>query len=241
MKTKECLQVLDNIFMEIFNVKCLLNMDEVLSEFAFDVRLPHKVIDAVDSKETWASSANSNQYISQTNMVKYDEYKGWMREKEEISSLDDILELWNKINYTTTERVYDSENVSKSDTIYNSENVYRSQDCRKCKNVVYTDGCANSEYILACQRSSELNYCIKVDDSFNCSNSYSVVCSAKISNSFFIQDSNSLHECMFCSHISNRRYCIANMQFEKDEYMAIKEQVIKWLIGQFKNGGEQNI
>lgn len=235
MKTKECMQVLDDIFVEIFNVKCNLDLDQILSEFAFDVRLPHKVIDAVDSKETWASSANSNKYISQTNMEKYDEYKGWMREKEEISSLDDILNLWNVINYTTTERVYDSENVSKSDTIYNSENVYRSQDCRKCKNVVYTDGCANSEYILACQRSAELNYCIKVDDSFNCSNSYSVVCSAKISNSFFIQDCNSLHECMFCSHIANRRYCIANMQFEKDEYMEIKDQVIKWLIEQFKN------
>lgn len=235
MKDKECMQVLDDIFMEIFSKKCTLNLDQVLSEFAFDVRLPHKVIDAVDSKDTWASSINSNKYISQTNMEKYDEYKGWMREKEEISSLDDILNLWNVINYTTTERVYDSDNVSKSDTIYGCENMYRSQDCRRCKNVVFSDGCANSEYILACQRSANLNYCIKVDDSSDCSNCYSVVCAGKISNSFFIQDANSLHECMFCSHISNRRYCIANMQFEKDEYMEIKEQVIKWLIEQFKN------
>ncbi len=233
MKDKQCETVIDEIFMEIFNEKCLLTLDEALSEFAFDVKLPYKVIDAVDGKETWATSINSNKYISQDNMEKYDNYKGWMRPKKEIESLDEVLKLWEKVNYTTTERNYDSINVSKSDTIYNCENVYRSEDCTRCKNTIFSDSCSDSEYILACQRSTNLNYCIKVDDSNSCSNSYSVVCSAKISNSFFIQDANSLYECMFCSHISNRRYCIANMQFEKDEYMQIKKEVIKWLISQF--------
>ena len=235
MNDKQCKQVLDEIFMGIFEQKCLLNLNDVLSEFAFDIKLPNKVIDAVDGKETWASSINSNKYISQENMMKYDNYRGWMRPKKEISSLDEILILWNKINYTTTERNYDSINISKSDTIYRSENIYRSQDCRECKNAIFIDGCANSEYILACQRSSNLSYCIRVDDSSNCSNSYSVICSSKISNSFFIQDANSLYECMFCSHISNRRYCIANMQFDKDEYMNIKFEVLKWIVSQFVN------
>ena len=235
MNDKQCKQVLDEIFMGVFEQKCLLNLNDVLSEFAFDIKLPNKVIDAVDGKETWASSINSNKYISQENMMKYDNYRGWMRPKKEISSLDEILTLWNKINYTTTERNYDSINISKSDTIYRSENIYRSQDCRECKNAIFIDGCANSEYILACQRSSNLSYCIRVDDSSNCSNSYSVICSSKISNSFFVQDANSLYECMFCSHISNRRYCIANMQFDKDEYMNIKFEVVKWIVSQFVN------
>lgn len=233
MNEKQCKSVVDEIFMEIFNQKCPLNIEEVLSEFAFDIKLPNKVIDAVTGVETWASSVNSNKYITQENMEKYDDYKGWMRPKKEITSLDEIIKLWNKINYTTTERNYDSINVSKSDTIYSCENVYRSQDCRKSKNVIFTDGCGDSEYIIACQRSSNCSYCIRVDDSNSCSNSYNVICSAKISNSFFIQDANSLHECMFCSHISNRRYCIANMQFDKEEYFDIKEQVIKWIVSQF--------
>lgn len=233
MNDKQSKQILDEIFMEVFEQKCPLNLEQVLSEFAFDIRLPNKVIDAVDGSETWATSINSNKYITQTNMTKYDNYKGWMRPKKEISSIDEILELWNNVNYTTTERIYDSINVSKSDTIYRSENVYRSQDIRDCKNAIYTDGCGDSQYVLACQRSSNLNYCIKVDDSGNCSNSYSVICSSKISNSFFIQDANSLHECMFCSHIANRRFCIANMQFDREEYMAIKKEVIKWIISEF--------
>jgi len=221
--------------MEIFEQKCPLGIDELLAECAFDIRLPNKVIDAVTGNETWASSINSNKYITQTNMQKYDEYKGWIRPKKEINSLDEILKLWDKINYTTTERIYDSINVSKSDTIYNCENIYRSQDCRHCKNTIFSDGCANSEYIIACQRSANCNYSMRVDDSSNCANSYNVICSSKISNSFFIQDANSLHECMFCSHISNRRYCIANMQFNREEYINIKNEVIKWMILQLKN------
>ena len=108
MNDKQCKQVLDEIFMNIFEQKCLLSIDEVLSEFAFDIKLPNKVIDAVDGKETWASSINSNKYIRQDNMVKYDNYKGWIRPKKEIESLDEILKLWDKINYTTTERNYES-------------------------------------------------------------------------------------------------------------------------------------
>ena len=235
MNNKECKNVIDEFFMEIFKQKCPIDIDDLLAECAFDIRLPNKVIDAVTGDETWASSINSNKYISQTNMEKYDEYKGWMRPKKEISSLDDIIKLWDKVNYTTTERVYDSINVSKSDTIYNCENIYRSQDCRSCKNTIFSDGCGDSEYIIACQRSSNCNYSMRVDDSNSCSNSYNVICSSKISNSFFIQDANSLHECMFCSHIANRRYCIANMQFEKEEYMEIKAEVEKWIINQFRD------
>ncbi len=234
MNDKQCKYIIDEIFKEIFNINCNLTIEDLLNEFAFDIRLPNKVIDAVTGKDTWASSVNSNKYISQDNMKKYDEYKGWMRSKKDIKSLDDIFKYWDTINYTTTERVYDSNNVSKSDTIYNSENIYRSQDLRKCKNAIFSDGCADSEYIIACQRSSNCNYSIRVDDSNSCSNSYNVICSSKISNSLFIQDCNSLYECMFCSHIANRRFCIANMQFEKEEYMIIKEQVIKWIIMQFE-------
>ena len=80
-------------------------------------------------------------------MEKYDTYKGWMRPKKEMSSIDEILNLWNKINYTTTERNYDSINVSKSDTIYSCENVYRSQDCRECKNTIFSGYLENNIHI----------------------------------------------------------------------------------------------
>ena len=230
MTDKEALEKANKIFMNIFGQKNPYTLDELLSKFAFDIKLPQKVIDSLTSKETWAESINPSKFITQDNMEAYDKKYGWMQKKKEVNSLEDILKLWKKINLTTTERIYDSENVHKSDTIYRSENVYRSLDCRDCKNVLFSDGCGNSEFILGCQRTGGSNFCIRVDDSGSCIKSYNVICSAKISNSFFIQDSKDLDECMFCSHISNKKYAIANMQFEKDEYYEIKKQIVNWIL-----------
>ena len=138
MNDKQCMNVIDEIFVEIFGQKSPVDINGILEECAFDIKLPNKVLDAITGDETWASSVNSNKYISQTNMEKYDTYKGWMIPKKEIKSLDDIFTWWDKVNYTTTERIYDSTNISKSDTIYNCENIYRSQDCRKCRNAVFS-------------------------------------------------------------------------------------------------------
>lgn len=230
MKDKEALEKANKIFENIFDKDNPYTLDELLSKFAFDIKLPQKVLDSLTSKETWTESINPTKFITQENMELYDKQHGWLMKKREVNSLDDILKIWKKINYTTTERIYDSENVSKSDTIYKSENVYRSLDCRECKNILYCDGCANSEFLIGCQRTAGSNFCIRVDDSGSCINSYNVICSAQISNSFFIQDCKNLDECIFCSHISDRKYCISNMQFEKEEYFEIKKEIVKWIL-----------
>ena len=230
MKDKEALEKIDLIFKNIFDKANPYTIDEILSKFAFDIKLPQRVLDSMTSKETWAESVNPTKFITQDNMELYEKQHGWIMKKREVTSLDDILKIWKKINFTTTERVYDSENVSKSDTIYKCENVYRSLDCRECKNIIFTDGCGNSEYMIACQRTSGSNFCIRVDDSGDCLNCYNVICSAQISNSLFIQDCKNLDECMFCSHISDKKYYIANMPFEREEYYEIKKEIINWIL-----------
>lgn len=230
MTDKEALNKVNKIFNNIFEKNNPYSLKELLAKFAFDIKLPQKVIDSLTSKETWAESINPTKFITQKNMELYDEKHGWLLKKREVNSLDDILKVWKKINYTTTERIYDSNNVHKSDTIYRSENVYRSLDCRECKNIIYCDGCGTSEFLIACQRTGGSQFCIRVDDSGSCTNSYNVICSAKISNSFFIQDCKNLDECMFCSHISDKKYCIANMQFEKEEYFEIKKEIVNWIL-----------
>lgn len=229
MTNRETLEKMNKIFINIFGRENPYTLEEILSKFAFDIKLPQKVLDSMTNKETWAESINPNKFITQKNMELFDIQHGWLQKKKDIDSLEDVLKYWKKINYTTTERIYDSENVHKSDTIYRSENVYRSLDCRECKNTIYCDGCANSEFIMGCQRTSGSNFCIRVDDSGECINSYNVICSSKISNSFFIQDCKDLDECMFCSHISNKKYCISNMQCEKEEYFTIKKEIINWI------------
>jgi hypothetical protein len=229
MKDKVLNDVTEKVFVNVFGISNPFKIKEILEKFAFDVKIPQEVKDSTTGETTWAESINPTKFISQLNSWKKE---SWMQETKEVNSIDDIIECWQKINYTTTERNYNSENVFESDTIYNSENVIRSSNCNECKNIMFTDGCHHCEYIIACQRSGESSFCIRVDDSANCTNSYNVACSGKISNSFFIQDCNSLHECMFCAHISNKRFCIANMQFEEEEYYEIKKEVVNWIMNQ---------
>lgn len=230
MNESKSLEIVNKIFKSIFEVNNSYSMDLLLEKFAFDIKLPKQVNDSTTNEITWADSINSGKFITNKNMEKLDIEKGWMLPKREIKNLQELIDIWNTINLTTTERVYDSINVSKSDTIYRCENVYRCTDCRDSKNIIYCDSCGNSDYLLASQRSTTCNFCIRCDDSKDCSNSYNVICSNKVSNSFFIQDCSDLYECMFCSHISSKRFCIANMQFEEQEYYEIKKLIVNWIL-----------
>lgn len=230
MKEPETLKLINDIYKIVFNQENNNSIEEILQKYAFDIKLPKEVHDSLTNETTWADSINSSSFITLTNMEERDKNEGWMLPKQEINSLEDIINIWHKINYTTTERVFDSLNVSKSDTIYRCQNVYHSTDCFDCKNIIFCDSCNSCEYSIASQRSGTCSYCIKVDDSKDCSNSFNVIYSNKVSNSLFIQDCFNLYECMFCSHIANKRYCIANMQFTEEEYFTIKESIIKWIL-----------
>lgn len=230
MNDLTALEIINKIFRNIFDKESHQNLEGILEKYAFDVKLPKQVTDTTTNEITWADAISSGKFITLKNMEKKDITTGWMLPKQEVHNLQEIIDIWNTINLTTTERVYDSINVVKSDTIYRCENVYRSTDCTNCKNILFCDSCSDSEFIIASQRSTTSSFCIKVDDSKDCSNSYHVICSNKVSNSIFIQDCFNLHECIFCSHIANKRYCIANMQFEEDEYFVIKKAIIEWII-----------
>lgn len=230
MNNQEINNTINEIFKNIFNCPNNFTLNELYEKFAFDIKLPKEVRDSTTNEITYADSINSNHYITLSNMEKRDNEVGWMLERKNISSLEDIINIWNTINYTTTERVYDSMNVSESDTIYNCQYIHRSTDCNSSKYLIFCDSCGNSEFLLASQRSGTCSFCIRTDDSKDCSNSYNVICSNKISNSYFIQDCFNLYECMFCSHLANKKYCIANMQFDSEEYFAIKNEITKWIL-----------
>ena len=230
MNDKLALEIINKIFSSVFDKNNSFSLEELLEKYAFDIKLPKQVNDSVTNEITWADSINSGKFITNKNMEIKDNKDGWMLPKREINNLQELIDIWNSINLTTTERVYDSINVCKGDTIYRPENVYRCTDCSESKNIIYCDSCSNCNYTLASSRSSNCDFCIRTDDSKDCSNSYNVICSNKVKNSLFIQDCFDLYECMFCSHISTKKYCIANMQFEEEEYYEIKKTIIEWIL-----------
>jgi hypothetical protein len=230
MDARQAKQTLDKIIGQIFGYQNPLTLEQAISKFAFDIRLPQQVYDATTNEPTWAASVNPTRFITLANMKKRIEVDDWMLPTRKLDSLQDVIAAWAETNYTTTERQIESTNVFESDSIYNSENVYRSIDVTKSKNVLFSDGIHDSECIAAGQRSNTSNYSIRVEDSQNCSNSFNVIWSSKITNCMFVQDCFDLYECMFCSHIAGKKYCIANMQFEEEEYMKIKAEVVRWVL-----------
>lgn len=231
MLKPEALETTNKIFRAVFDRDNTFSLDELKQKFAFDLILPVEVKDSSTGETTYTAVPNAKKFMTDHNTYQHD----WTRPYRPLHSLGDILKAWDEINDMTTERVYHSENVHASDPIYDSLNIYGSTNCAKSKNLVFCDNDFESSFCLACCRSGNLSFCIRVDDSSFCSNSYSVICSNKITNSFFIQDANTLNECMFCAHIEQREYCIANMQFEKDEYFFLKRQIIDWLLDEGKN------
>jgi hypothetical protein len=105
-----------------------------------------------------------------------------------------------------------------------------SQDINVCKNVLFCDSVQTSEFIVAGQRSQTSSFCIRLEDSQECSNSFSLSWCKKTTNSFFLHDCNNVQDSMFCSHMSGKRFCIANMQFTEEEYNKLKPLVIQWAL-----------
>ena len=221
-------ELLDKIVGQIFGYKNPLSLDQFMQKYAFDIRLPNRVNDSTTGAETWAQSINPTKFITVSNAWAREDWS--MMPRRDIKTIEDILAAWEEINYTATERYLDSNNVAESDNVYESENVYRSQDIHASKNVLFSDGVWDSEFIAATQRSNSSTFCARLEDSKECSNSFGVSWSKKIVNGFFIHDCGDMYESMFCSHVTSKQYCIANMQFGEEEYMKLKKIVLNWVL-----------
>lgn len=231
MSSDEAKQLLDKIVESVFGYENPLSLDEARQKFAFDLRLPQQVQDSLTGEATWALSVNPTKFITSKNVEAKNKETDWMIPKRELNSIDDVIMAWAETNATTTERSIDSANIGQSDGINACENIFRSMDIRDSKNILFSDGGNNLEYVVASSRSKTSSFCVRIEDSQLCSNSFNVIWSAKVTNSFFIQDCFDVMDCMFCSHIAGKRFCIANMQFSEEEYYKIKDIVVRWILG----------
>ncbi len=223
-------QILDKIVGQIFGYQNPYTLEQFAQKFAFDVRLPLQVNDSTTGEVTWSQSANPTKYISMKNAHGRSSRDDWLQPKQEFKSIEDILKVWSQVNMTTTEREIDSLRIAQSDNVYSSENVFRSQDVIRSKNILLCDGATDCEYVAASMRSNTSTYCARLEDSQKCSNSFSIIWSGNIVNSMFLEDCYDMYECLFCSHLTSRKFCIANVQFEEAEYRKLKEMVVRWVL-----------
>ncbi|MBP9116081.1 MAG: hypothetical protein KBF89_07035 [Acidimicrobiia bacterium] len=223
--------ILDKVIGQITGFENPMNVEQFLAKYAFDVRLPSPVNDSITGEVTWAQSTNPSKFITLNNARKRVDVDEFMIAPRPLNSMTDILNAWQETNYTSTERQIDSIDIFECDNIYNSQNIYRSQDIHNSKHVLFSDSALTSEYIVAQQRSHNCFYCARIEDSKDCSESFNVSWSSSIVKSAFIHDCYDMFECLFCSHLAGKKYCVANIQLTQEQYLPIKEMVMRWILG----------
>ena len=120
--------ILDKVIGQITGFQNPMTVEQFMTKYAFDVRLPSSVNDSTTGEITWAQSTNPSKFITIENARKRSEIDDFMIPKRPLDNINQILGAWAETNYTSTERYLESDSVFESDNIYSSQFVYRSQD-----------------------------------------------------------------------------------------------------------------
>lgn len=238
IKAKE---LVDYVFLDVFGRKNPFSLEEVMKRFAFDIDLPVKVKDVLTGEDTWLLSKKYDKVISSETAYAKTNKNGWMAPARSINSMDGIRKRWDTIDYKLGEKNLGSTNVAEADLSYSSSNVYRSYRTWQSQDVVFSNSISHSRYMVAGYDNAGCTSGIRMLHSTFCSSGFAVVWSKKVSKCMFVNGCIDLHECMFCSNIESKKYCVANMQFTKERYFEIKEMVVDWVLENFGKDGEQGI
>ncbi len=230
MDNNKAKEITDVTFRDVFGVNNPFALEKVKEKYADDVPLPQRVKCVLSGEDTWVVSRESSKIASQKALEEEFKRNEWIRKKEEINSMDDLLSCWNKINYITGDKSLNSNNVFGSDGVYTSTLVFNSHAVFNSKNIIYSYKIFDCNYMIACRDNESSTFGIRMKESVNCSSGFEISWSERVSRSMYIHDGIDLYECLFCSHIRSKKYCIANMQFDKDEYFKIKKQVVEWIL-----------
>ena len=223
-------KITDYIFKDIFGIDNPHSLEELQKKFAIDIPSAQKVPCVLSKTDTWTVFPRDEKIASQQAIADQFKKNEWMNKKIPLNSIEDILKAWEDINYLTGEKYINSKDVAESDGIYNSYSVYHSISIFDSKNIVFSYKIFDSNYMLASRDNSSCTLGMRMEESIFCSSGFEISWSNKVSKSMYIHDSFDLYECSFCSHIRSKKYCIANIQFEKEEYFKIKKMVIDWIL-----------
>ena len=234
MEADAAKKIVDTAFKDVFGIDNPFSLDETKAAFAYDIPLPVKTKSIFGNDTTWGEFKKGVKVASETELYKKSLKGELMQPRKAINSMSELLKIWGEIDYYTGDRVLDSRDVHESDSIYGSAGIYRSMMMLSSQNMVFCYNCDSSKNLVASRDSFASTSSFRLNQTGYTSSSYDVIWSSKVSKSLFINNCFDLFECMFCNNIRSRKYCIANMQFEKEEYTKVKEMVLAWIVDGLK-------
>lgn len=235
MNDEQMLQIADQISEDIFGRKLNFSSEQIEKRLTAGITLP-KVLTCSRTDVPVYIYDPQPEYtvLSEEAFRDQSAQNDWMIEKTDIKNIEDFLQAWKGAQFMDGSKSRESNDVTKSDSVASSEGIYMSSLIGNSKNILFSHNNFFSNYLLACRGNSSCNFGIRIFDSIYCSSSYEVRWSNKVTKSMFINNCLDLYECIGCFGIRSKKYCIANMQFEKEEYMKIKEMILDWIFDGFK-------
>ncbi len=228
--------IADFVFKDVFGRENRFSLDEIRDRFAFDIELPRKVKDDMSGDPTWMSGNRAAKVMSTDIIVQQSKKDVWMKPKKKIRTITDLFSDWDEIAYFASEKMLDSSDTAECDDIYRSTSVYHSAKIHDSQKVVFSENLRNCKLVVAGHYSDTTTSSLRFSNCEHMSASFSCVWSGHASRCMYLNNCIDMYECLFCSNLRSKKYCIANMQFTKEEYMPIKQQVINWTIENFRKG-----
>lgn len=230
------IDIYNTIWKEVFPNIPPMELEKFKKLYTADLALPKKYQCALSAADIYCNpDYGYKRFISDEERAKRMELNNHMEPKIEVASLVDVLKKTNEIAMFRGNKTVNSDVVETSDNIYSSSYVYNSFSIHSAQKILFCNGLGPCEYMMACKESKDSNFCIRVMDSGSVTNSFDVSFSGKCSNCYFCHNCYDLRDCMFCFHIESKQFCIANMQFEEEEYRRLKEKILMEYFAQLDN------
>jgi hypothetical protein len=131
-------------------------------------------------------------------------------------------------------------NIIKSSLIYHGINAYYVDDLTFGKNCAYCTFALTTEAVFGSFRAIHSKFCIRCESPYNCTACFECDSCTNCSNCYYCHNCEGCSDCMFCFNVKSLHYAIGNVELGKEQYMKIREMVLKELIDQIKNGKLKN-
>lgn len=152
----------------------------------------------------------------------YEKRLSKLRKEPPQKILNKLKELKNKFPKLNTD-YGDADNSDYCNHVYFVKNLYMCFDCSHSQDSGYMEyshfcnDCWESLYALNCER------CTNALFSSECHSCYEILRCARCYDSFYLYNCFDCHDCFGCAFLTNKQYCILNIQYTKEEY----EQKVK--------------
>ncbi|MFA5929371.1 MAG: hypothetical protein WC861_00650 [Candidatus Micrarchaeia archaeon] len=97
--------------------------------------------------------------------------------------------------------------------------------CYDVRTSAHVHGCSDLDdcnFCIRCRQSSKLQRCFEVDESSSCSDCY------------FCHNVENCRDCMFCFNAKNLKNAIGNVEYPREEYLAMKKKVLAKMVEELK-------